>query len=176
MVEFRSLVIPVVVFVIFAGGAFAAYQVADFGQQSAAHGPGTTVTNESHIQQVGMWQYTDNTTGRYTTGFNDSPTLYNNSSAQLVEGTDYEWNATDGGVYLYSTPNTTDGAQFTITYKYYQNTPDTRRLDTVLRGITKGVGNLSILAAGLGLVILILVFAALVAKHVSSRGGPRTNR
>lgn len=176
MVTFRSLVVPIMVFVIFVGGAFAAYQVADFGQMGAAHGPGTTVTNESHVQQVGIWQYTDNTTYQYTTGFGDSPTVYNNSSVRMVEGTDYEWNATDGGIYLYNTANTTDGAPFTITYTYYQNTEDVKHLNGPLSAITSALGNLTIFAAGLGLVVFIFGFGVFVAKYLNSRGGPKTNR
>jgi len=176
MVTFRSFIVPIMVFVIFAVGGLAAYQVADFGQQSAAHGPGTTATNESHIQQVGIWQYTDNATNQYVTGFNDSPTVYNNSSARLVEGTDYKWNASGGALFIYSTPNTTNGNPFTITYTYYQNTQDVKRLNGPLSTITKALGNLPILAAGLGLVVLIIGFGTFVAKYLGSRSGPRTNR
>lgn len=176
MVTFRSLIIPVLVLVIFAGGGFAAYQVADFGQKSAARGAGTTVTNESHVQQVGIWQFTDNSTNEFTAGFNDSVTVYNNSSVQLTEGEDYKWNATDGSIFLYDTASTTDGEPFTITYTYYQNTEEVQELSGPLSVITGGLGQVAYLAAGLALVVFILGFGAFVAKYLGSRGGPRTNR
>lgn len=176
MVTFRQLVIPVLVMVIFVGGGLVAYQVADLGQKAAARDDGTTVTNESHIQQVGMWQFTSNSTNRFTAGFSSNVTVYNNSSTELVEGQDYEWNATDGSIFFYNTASTNDGDPFTITYTYFQNTEGVRELSGPIRVITEGVGSISYLAAGLALVVFVLGFGAFLAKYLGSRGGPRTNR
>lgn len=177
MPSFRKIVIPVLVFVLFVGGAFAAYQIADFGQGAAAQDDGQTVTNESHMQQVGMWQFVDRGTNEYTTGFNDSVTVYNSSDVELTEGTDYRWNETEGTIFFENTPNTTDNAQFNITYTYFSNPPETRELDRVLDTITGGLGQMGYFAGGIALVVFLLAFGGFVAKYVGTKSNqPRTRR
>lgn len=175
MPTFRKIVIPVFVFVIFVGGGFAAYQVADLGQKSAARDDGQTAVNETHIQQVGMYQFVDQSTEEFTAGFNDSVTVYNSSDTELVEGEDYEWNSTEGSIFFYDTANTDDGSAFNITYTYYKNTERVRELSGPLGVITGGLGQVAYFAAGLALVVLILAFGALVGSYLGD-DGPQTNR
>ena len=175
MPTFRGIVVPVLVLVLFVGGAFTVYQVSEFGQQSAARGDGQTVTNETHIQQVGLYQLVDKATATYTTGFNESVTVYNSSDVQLTEGTDYEWNETEGTILFYSTANTQDGASYNITYTYFENTGDVKTLAGPLEVLTIAIGNLGYLAAGLALVSLLIGFAIAIAKFVGD-SGPTTNR
>lgn len=172
--DFSRLVVPVFVFVIFVGGAFAAYQVADLGQDDAAKNL-KTVENESISQQVGIWQLVSKSTDRYTAGFNDTVTVYNSSDVELEEGTDYEWNETDGAIYFYDTASTTDGNSANITYDYYENTEEVKEISGPIGVLTRGVGQMGYFAGGIALVIFLLALGGLLAKKFTD-DGPRSNR
>jgi len=160
---FRTLVLAIVVFVAFVGAGFAAYQVASQSQDAAAV-TNTTVENESLVQQVGIWQLTDKAESEFTQSFSNHTTVYNNSSAELVRGTDYEWNATDGTIKFLSSPNTTDGENATITYEVTENTEAVQNTDGVIDSILTITGNPGIIAAGFGFVVLLLAFAGILGK------------
>lgn len=164
--------------VIFVGAGIAVYQVADLGQKAAARDAGTDVTNESHIQQVGVWQLTSNSTNQFTAGFDDEITVWNNSTprSKLVEGEDYEWNKSDGALFLKNSPNTTDGQQYLISYTFYTNTDEVQDVAGPLDVLTRGVGNIGYLGAGIALVVFLLGFAWVVSNAISNRSGPRSNR
>lgn len=172
--DFTDLVIPVMVFVIFVGGAFTAYQVADGAQNQAAQ-VNATVTNETLTQQVGNWQLVSKSTEEFTAGFNDTVTVYNQSGVELTEGTDYEWNSTDGAIKYLDTANTQDGNSSNITYTYFENTEAVKDLSGPVGVITTAVGKSAYLVGGLGLVVLLLAVVGLVAK-VFGESGPQTNR
>lgn len=176
MVSFKSIVIPVLVLVIFVAGGLAMYQVADLGQKSAAKDDGTLVENETHVQRIGFWLLTDNSTAQYTAGFNDTVSVYNSSDVELEEGTDYEWNSTDGAVLFKDTESTEDGQTYNITYTYFQNTEQVRELSGPLDVITIGTGHAAYLAAGLAMVVFLLILGGVIAKYHRVRGGPRTRR
>lgn len=171
---FTKLVVPVMVFVVFVGGAFAAYQVADNAQDQAARSS-ETVTNETLTQQVGNWQLVSKSTDEFTAGFNDTVTVYNETGTQLEAGTDYEWNSTDGAILYKDTASTQDGNSSTITYDYEENTAVVKDLSGPLGAITTAVGESGYLVGGLGLVVFLLATAGIMAKVVGE-SGPRTNR
>lgn len=58
-------------------------------------------------------------------GYNESVHIVN-SGVTLVEGTDYEWNATSGKIDWKSGSNTNDGDTATIYYKAHQRTEQTQ--------------------------------------------------
>lgn len=175
MSSFRGIVIPVLVLVLFVAGAFGAYQVADLGQKDAARDGGNLVENETHVQQVGMWQLVDRSTEEFTAGFNDSVTVYNDTSTELAEGDDYEWNASDGAIFFYDTTSTSDGTQFTITYTYFQNTEGVKDLSGPLDVITRGVGQMGYFGAGIALIVFLLAFATIIGKRLGD-DTPTSNR
>lgn len=173
MPTFRRFVIPVLVLVIVVGGAFAAYQVADSARDSAAQ-EADTVTNETLVQQVGTWQLVSKSTDEFTAGFNDSVTVYNNSSVELTEGTDYEWNETDGAIKFLDTDSTSDGDPANITYTYFENTQEVKRVAGPLDVIVTGLGKFGYAGGAIALVVFLLAVAAFVAKSWAK--GPKTNR
>lgn len=81
------------------------------------------------------FEYEETTTINFTSNYSveqnatledygESPTITSNGS-ELVQGTDYEWNATSGVVNWIDTQNTTDGDGATIQYVAYQRTRET---------------------------------------------------
>lgn len=172
---FRELVIAVAVFTIFAVGAFTAFQVADLGQKDAPAEP-RNVTNETLVQENDAYQFVDNATREYTAGFNDSVTVYNNSSVELSEGTDYEWNSTDGTIKFIDTAKTTEGDNATISYTYYWNTQNVREVSTPINTIVQAIGRTGFLAGGLALVVLLIAFGGFVASKFNESSLPQTNR
>lgn len=176
MASFKRLVVPVLLFVVIVGGGFTAYYVADLGQGAAAQGDGQTIANETHIQQVDMWQLVDRSTNEYTTGFNDTVVVRNNSSHVLTAGEDYRWNDTEGTIFFEDTASTNDGEPYNITYTYFANTEEVRQLDGPLDVITRGLGLSAYLVGGIALVVFLLALAGLIGKYLGGRGGPRSNR
>lgn len=155
--------IAVMLFVITVAVGFAAYQMADSAQDQAASTE-QEVTNETLVQRYGVWQLVDKATGEYTAGFNNTVTVYNNSSAELVAGTDYEWNATDGTITFYDTASTNDGEQATITYQYEENTDAVKDLSGPLGPVVFGLGQLPKMAAGLGFFVMLIALAAVILR------------
>lgn len=171
---FRRYVIAVLVFVVFVGGAFAMFQVADAGSDSAAR-TAENVTNESINQQVGIWQYVNKSTQEHTAGFNETVTVYNSNDQELTKGEDYQWNATDGAIKYENTASVTDGETGNISYAYFENTQDVKGLSSIIDPIVAFVGRGGLLAGGLGLVVVLLAFGALIARYIGD-SGPQTNR
>lgn len=172
---FRKLVVAVIVLVIFAGGGLAAYQVADTAQDDAARTDFKTQTNETVLQQIGVWQLVDRATMEFTVGFNNSTTAYNDSDHELVRGTDYRWNSSDGAVKFLASPNTTQGNNATITYDYRENTEDVQLLAGPVGGVVEALGQSAFLAAGIALIVFLLGIGVFMAKTVRD-SGPRSNR
>lgn len=171
---FKKVVVPIAVFVIFVSAGFGAYQIADAGQDQAAQQP-RTVENETLIQQVGNWQLVSKSLDQFTAGFNDSVTVYNESGVELTEGTDYEWNSTDGAIKYLDTPRTQDGNTSNVTYVYQENTEAVKKLTGPLDVVTVGVGKAAYLAGGFGLILVLMAIGVVVAQWLSDTG-PRTNR
>jgi hypothetical protein len=173
---FRKLIIAVCVFAIFAAGAFTAFQVADLGQKDAPADP-RNVTNETLVQEYDAYQFVDNATKDYTAGFDSDVTVYNNSSVELTEGTDYEWNETDGTIIFKDTAKTTELDEANVSYTYYWNTQRVREVSGPLTVITEAIGRTGLLAGGLALVVLLVSFGGIVAKRIGTSGGlPESNR
>lgn len=175
MPSFRALVIPVVIMVVFVAGAFTAYQVADIGQKDAARDQGTLVENETHVQRIGFWQLTDNSTNTFFAGANDTVTVYNNSSAVLDRGDDFEWNKTEGAIYFYDTASTNDGDPYNITYTYFTNTKDVQQVSGPLSVVTRGMGYMAYLVAGIAMVVFLLGIVYIV-KSFLDNSTPTTRR
>lgn len=88
-----------------------------------------TVTNETLTQDVGNWTPVDE---QDAIEYQDNETVYNATDTQLVDGTDYEWNTTNGSVYWYDTASTTDGADATISYTYLEPSESTNAVASLL--------------------------------------------
>ena len=112
-----------------------------------------TVTNETVTQDVGNWTAVDAADKEGVKGFLDNEVVYNSSDTELTEGTDYEWNETDGTIKFLSTASTTDGNNANITYTYDYMGDD--QVSTVQR-ISQ--------AMLLGGVVIIVLFAAVVLR------------
>lgn len=170
----RRLVVPVIVLALVVGAAFAMYQVANAAQNDADRQLETQV-NESLTQQVGNWQRVNKSVAEFTTGFNNSTTVYNESDHELTRGEDYKWNNSDGAIKFLDTQSTSDGNNATITYDYYRNTEDVQTLAGPLQTVARAVGEVGFLGAGLALVVFLLAFAGVMAKSFAD-SGPRTRR
>lgn len=157
--------VAVLLFVAVAGMGVATIQIADSAENSADV---TTenVTNESIVQEVGVWQLVNKAVEEDTAGFGDTVTVRNSTNATLVAGTDYEWNATDGTITYFNTQNVTDGATGNISYTYYQNTRSVTLLSRVIDPVVALVSWSPLLVGGLGLGVVLLAAAALVSKFV----------
>jgi len=171
--RYANFAIAVIVVVLLAGAAFSAFAIADTAQDDAAQ-ENATVTNETLTQEAGTYQLVSQATDEFTTGFNDSVTVYNSSDVELTAGADYRWNATDGAILFESSPRTQDGASANITYQYQQNTAGVQEVSGPLNTITANMGLLATLGGGVSLVVFVLAFGGLIAKHLGS--GPQTRR
>jgi len=169
----RTFAVVAVVFTIMTAGAFAAFQIANASEDAAARDL-KTQTNESLTQTVGVYQLVDKATQGSTVSFNDTVTVYNNTSTQLTEGVDYEWNGTDGSIQFLSSANTTDGENATITYQYGELTDTAQDIGGVVGVIVALIEQLPIAVAGLGFSIIILAFGAFWWRR--SQTGLVTNR
>lgn len=176
MATFRSIVVAAAILVVFAAGAFTAFQVADVGQSDAPDVP-RTATNESIVVEYDTYQYVDNATAEFTTGFNNSSIhVYNNDGAELTRGTDYEWNNSDGSVLFLNTTATTEGDGASITYEYFKNTEAVQEVSGPLTATVEAIGWVGVAASGLALVVLLLAFGGFVASRIGSSGAPRSRR
>jgi hypothetical protein len=171
----RTIVVAAAVFVIFAAAAFAGFQIATAGQNDAATVDRKAV-NESLTQQVGIYQLVDAAEDEYTAGFNDTVTVYNSSDVELTEGTDYEWNSTDGTILFTNTASTSDGAAANITYQYQENTEAVKTLDGPVGAVVSAVGELPLLAAGLGLSSILIGLAVFVGRRLTGTNAMESNR
>jgi hypothetical protein len=173
--EFQRMVIAVAVFVMFVGGAFTAYQVADLGQKNAPS-DARNVTNETIPQEYDAYQFVDKALLEYTAGFNDNVTVYNSSDVELEQGTDYEWNDTDGTIHFLNTPKTDESATANVTYTYQWNTQRVREVSTPINTIVQAVGRTGLLAGGLALVVFLIAFAGFAASKFNQSSLPKSNR
>lgn len=171
---FKRFVVPFVLLVIFAAGGVVVYQAADYAMDDADRVE-KTVENETLVQETAAYQYVNKSLETFTAGFNDSVRVWNASDVELTDGTDYDWNETDGTIRFYDTARTNDGSTANITYDYLENTQDVKTLWGPVSGIVAAVGETPLFVAGLGLVVLLIVVAGFFAKKMTG-GGPRTNR
>jgi hypothetical protein len=70
--------------------------------------------------------------------YSDTVDVYNDSGAELTDGTDYDWNATDGNVTWFNTSATVDGETATISYSYTAKSGQTTAMGTVIK--VSGIG------------------------------------
>ncbi|MFB6198036.1 MAG: hypothetical protein ABEI52_07190, partial [Halobacteriaceae archaeon] len=157
------------------GGAFTAYQVADLGQRNAPSEQ-RNVTNETIPQEYDAYQFVDKALLEYTAGFNDSVTVYNNSSVELTEGVDYEWNSTDGTIKFNDTPKTNESNPANITYQYQWNTQRVREVSGPLSVVTDAIGKMGLFAGGVSLIVFLIVTGGFVAKRIGGSNVPARNR
>lgn len=167
---FRKIVLAVLVFVAVAGIGIATLEIADSAKAEGDRTP-VNVTNESIVQEVGIWQFVNKAIEDDTAGFRENVTVYNSSDVELTEGTDYEWNATDGTITYFNTARVTDGATGNISYTYLQNTRPVSVLSRVIDPVVALVSWSPLLAGGLGLSVILLAVGAIVARYVGGGGG-----
>lgn len=104
---FTFLIVLMGLGILFAGGMNVGYETAvdDFD-----------VTNESITVDYTDPVPVDERGTAYT--YNETVQVYNSSDALLVEGTDYNWLASNGTVEWLDTANTTSGETASISYDY----------------------------------------------------------
>lgn len=170
----RTIVVAVVVFAIFAAGGIAAFQVSQQSQNQAAQVQDTQ-TGEQIVQETGIYQFVDRAQDDFVVGFNDTVTVRNSSGTVLSEGTDYEWNSTDGTIKFINTSSVQDGQAGEINYGYEENTQEVQRVGRPLRSMTEAIGRLPLVAGGLGLSVLLIGFAGFLAR-VFGESGPGGGR
>ena len=175
MATFRGIVVASAVLVVFAVGAFTAFQVADVGQNNAPDEPATAV-NESIVVEYDSYQYVDNATDEFTTGFNNTTTVYNTNGTELDRGTDYEWNNSDGTILFLNTSATTEGDSANITYDYFTNTETVRDTSGPLTAVVEAVGWVGVAGTGFALVVLLLWFGWFIVSKIGNSGAPRSRR
>lgn len=176
MATFRSIVVAAAILIVFASGAFTAFQVADVGQNEAPDVP-RTATNESIVVEYDTYQYVDNATAEFTTGFNNSSIeVYNSAGVKLTRGEDYRWNNSDGTILFLNSSATTEGNSASITYEYYKNTEAVQDVSGPLSTTVEAIGLVGVAATALALVVLLLAFSGFIASKIGSSGAPRSNR
>jgi len=177
MATWKSIMVAVALFVITVAVAFGAFQIADAAQDSAAT-VDKTVENETLTQYYDNYQLVNKSTEEFTAGFNNTATVYNSSGVELTDGTDYDWNATDGAITFYDTDNTTAGENATITYTYFENANVVKKIAGPLKPMVEGIGRFPLMVAGLGLAVLFFSFVAILLRSTSNLGskGPGSRR
>lgn len=171
---FKKLAIFVGLFVIFTAGAFTAMQVADIGQDNAP-AEQKNVTNETLVQEYDAYQYVDKALVQYTAGFDENVTVYNNTSVELTEGEDYEWNESDGTIRYHDTAKTNETNQSTISYTYYENTKDVKELSGPIRSLVEGLGLLPLMVGGIALCLFLIYIGGFIASKFTN-GTMESNR
>jgi hypothetical protein len=174
--EFGRIVVAAAVLSIFAVGGLAAFQMAESAQQ-AAPDENQTAVNETVAMEFDAYQFVDAGTATYTTGFNNTTTVYNASTgAELDRGQDYAWNASDGTITFFDTAQTSEDDSALVTYHYTRNTAEVRETGGPLTAITEAFGGVAFLAAGLALVVVLLVVGVIVGRRIASNTLPTTSR
>lgn len=103
-----------------------------------------TVDNESVTVDYSQASQVDPPTEAVS--FEPNASVYNSSDAELVNGTDYQWNPSDGTIDWFDTANTTDGESASVTYDYQARTQRTRDLSGVMEVIAVPLGLLTLIA------------------------------
>lgn len=103
-------------------------------------------TNESITVDYSQTVQVDQTGDAFS--YNDTVTVYNSSDAELVEGDDYTWYASNGSVAWFDTANTTDGEQASISYDYTAPPESNRAMGGVLKAVGIGLTMLLVLLVG----------------------------
>lgn len=88
--------------------------------------------------------------------FSDTVEVRNSSDAVLEEGTDYEWNATDGTLRFLNSSATSEGESATVTYEYQAQTAETRTVGTTLSPFAQFLGMLFFVVVVVGTAALTL--------------------
>lgn len=157
-------------FVIITALSFTLFQVADVGLTQA----GTedleqqnetlvvSFDNDVHVSQSPV------NNNRYVQGFEDDEVIRNSTDTELTEGTDYEWNTTDGGVTFINTSSLSDGENVNITYNYSRNIEEVREGDAILQSVIEAVPLWVFIPAGLFFAGLFVWLAYLVKGALSS--------
>lgn len=117
-------------------GAFAVLAVAGAGYQNTPT-PQQSVTNESIIVEYDAWQQVDAAQDDAFVKSFDNETVRNSTGATLTEGTDYEYNASDGTIIFLSTSSTTEGNTGEIDYDHVSHTDETQRWHDVIAPIVR---------------------------------------
>jgi hypothetical protein len=175
MAAYGRYVTWIIVFVAVVGIAFATLTIADAARNDGAR-VADSVDNESIVQEVGLWQFTNQALDDDTAGFNETVTVYNSSGDELTRGTDYEWNATDGSITYFNTANVTDGLTGNISYAYFRNTQPVNELAQIVAPVVALVSWSPLLVGGLALAMILLAAAALVGRYMGGSDRPRSNR
>lgn len=111
----RAVVLLALVGVLLGTGVLATSQAY---QDSPTHVE--SIDNESLTQKVGEWQSVDAATKDGFAGAYDNETVRNSSGSTLTEGTDYEWNQSDGRIKFLDSSSTNNGSSAEIDYSYDQ--------------------------------------------------------
>jgi hypothetical protein len=127
-----------------------------------------TVTGEEVIADVGNTSTVD--APDYALRFWDNETVYDSDGNVLVEGSDYEWNATTGTITWLSSTTYSDGETMTVDYAFVGKTEQARTLRTVL-----SVPVEIVLPAGV-LVVVAMAVAGLGAGVYALFGGRSQRR
>lgn len=165
-------------FVILVALSFTLFQVADVGLGQA--GTETlTQQNETLVVTFDNDVHVSNSpenNNRYVQGFEDDEVIRNGTGGELTEGTDYEWNTTDGGVTFFDTSNLTDSEDVTITYNYSRNVEEVREGDAILQVIVEAVPLWVLIPAALFFAGLFVWLAYLVKGALSASRRVGTGR
>jgi len=112
---FTFLVVILGLGILFAGAVNVGYDNAD--RQFAVDGEDMTV---DYTDVVPVDEQPDDAE------YNQSVTIINSSDVELTDGTDYEWDATNGEVTFINTNSTTDGETVAIDYQYRATPEETK--------------------------------------------------
>lgn len=130
---------------------------------SAAFSGATHTYSATETFSMGTSQTTFETSPSQTpvTSFYDNETATNSSGTTLTEGTDYDWNTTDGNLTVYSTAST-DNEDITLDYWYEGHTNRSASIQQVLS-----------LVFEIGAILMLLGGALVVIQWTTWIGGGR---
>jgi len=119
----------------------------------------TTVETVSDEEMTVNYTVESSADAEYARNFLNNETITDSDGNTLSEGTDYDWNTSNGNVTWYDTAETTSGETVTIDYAYNRPTEGTR----LTFGIMKIFGGL--------LGILLFVVSVSVMYDLGTGGG-----
>lgn len=133
-----------------------------------------TVENETLTADVGNWTALSPPTK--ASFFYDNESIEDASGGQLSEGSDYEFNATEGTVLVYASGSVTDGDTLTVSYVYAGPSEGTRLLFGVIELPVRYVLPASILLSFGFTMVGLAIGLHRFAGQLTGSGGTRFSR
>jgi len=124
------------------------------------------VLDETQSADIGNWTRVD--APHFAISFYENETIVNSEGVTLSEGSDYDFNSSDGTVYYYNTTDVSDGENMSIDYYYRARIEQARNIKSIL-----GIGARLVLPATILVAVAVSIagFAVVLVKWWQTNSG-----